>query len=159
MVRCAKQEAWWTLSVQKYEVFSSPPNFYHKKPPSSFLPFCVPILQGRAPGFMHPDAAPAPDARRAKKPPIHSGWWGMLRLRRAKRRIERTEKQDTKDWRRTYLTGRTECLLRYLIPAFVINMTVCYRGCGNNVITGRSNIYASCSDVGSMRTSSCRMDF
>lgn len=56
---------------------------------------------------MHPDAAPAPDARRAKKPPIHSGWWGMLRLRRAKRRIERTEKQDTKDWRRTYLTGRT----------------------------------------------------
>ena len=54
--------------------------------------FCVPILQGRATGFMHPDAAPAPDARRAKKPPIHSGW-------------ERTEKQDTKDWRRTYLTG------------------------------------------------------
>ena len=40
---------------------------------------------------MHPDAAPAPDARRAKKPHIHSGWWGMLRLRRAKRRIERTE--------------------------------------------------------------------
>ena len=52
------------------------------------------------PGFMHPDA------HRAKKPPIHSGWWGMLRLRRAKRRIERTENQDTKDWRRTYLTGR-----------------------------------------------------
>ena len=62
------------------------------------------------PNFMHPDAAPAPDARRAKKPPSHSGWWGMLRLRRAKRRIERTEKQDTKDWRRTYLTGRRKRL-------------------------------------------------
>ena len=79
------------------------------------------------PGFMHQDAAPAPDASRAKKPPSHSGWWGMLRLRRAKRRIERTEKQDTKDWRRTYLTGRREYLLRYLVPTFVIDMTAVIR--------------------------------
>ena len=91
--------------------------------PSSFLPFCVPILQGRAPGFMHPDAAPAPDARRAKKPPIHSGRWGMLRLRRAKRRIERTEKQDTKDWRRTYLTGRRFYLLPYTVGAGLCAVT------------------------------------
>ena len=69
------------------------------------------------PGFMPPDAAPAPDARRAKKPPSHSGWWGMLRLRRAKRRIERTEKQDTKDWRRTYQTGRRFYSLPYTIEA------------------------------------------
>ena len=85
--------------------------------------FCVPILQGRATGFMHPDAAPAPDARRAKKPPIHSGRWGMLRLRRAKRRIERTEKQDTKDWRRTYLTGRRFYLLPYTVGAGLCAVT------------------------------------
>ena len=81
--------------------------------------FCVPILQGRATGFMHPDAAPAPDARRAKKPPI----------------------------RRTYLTGRRECLLRYLIPAFVINMTICYLGRRDDFVIRLFATHTSSPDV------------
>ena len=80
----------------------------------------------------------------------------MLRLRRAKRRIERTEKQDTKDWRRTYQTGRRECLLRYLISTFVIDMTVCYPGGRDDVVSCRlSPIKPACSDIGRMRTTSC----
>ena len=46
--------------------------------------------------------------------------------------------------------------MRYLISTFVIDMTVCYPGGRDDVVSCRLNhIHPACSDIGRMRTTSC----